>query len=208
MKTKKFITFEGIDASGKSTIMNMLKKWLEKKRPDLKCIFTREPGGSSIAEQIRKIILNKKNVNLDNSTEAILYAASRRNHLINTIWPALNRGEYVFCDRYLDSSLAYQGYGRGLEVDYVKKINMLAIDETLPYLTFFFDVSPSIAFNRLNSREEKDRLEMLGIEFQEKVYAGYKKLAKNYKDRYIIIDATKSINNVFKQLIQKLKLYL
>ena len=142
-----FITFEGPDGSGKSTIIKKLYEKLVKEGYDI--LLTREPGGTPISEKIRDIILDNNNTNLDYRTEALLYAASRRQHLVEKIWPALKRGEIVLCDRYLDSSLAYQGYARGIGIEEVYSINLFATDNQLPDVTFFFDLNAEEGLNRI-----------------------------------------------------------
>lgn len=170
----KFVTFEGCEGSGKSTQLRLLSEYLKASGTDF--IMTREPGGSGISEEIRKIILNGKNTSMCDECEALLYAAARIQHLKETVEPALNAGKLVICDRYVDSSLAYQGYARGLGVEFVKDINRLALERFTPDLTVFLDISPKAAFERKHGADPNDRMEQLGLEFHEKVYEGYKKL--------------------------------
>ncbi len=202
----KFITFEGPDGSGKTTILESLREYLDSNLPNLKYIITREPGGSGIkeAEQIRKIILDKENT-IDSTSEALLYAASRRLHLEQTIWPALNDNALVLCDRYIDSSLAYQGVGRGLGLEWVKKINEMATDNNWPDLTIFFDIDPQESQDRTNQRGAKDRLELAGKKFHDRVYQGYKEIIKMYPNRIKVIDATKSKAEVLDSVIKIIK---
>ncbi len=202
-----FVTFEGGEGSGKSTIINKLKEYYTNKGLDV-CL-TREPGGVKIAEQIRNVILDCDNTDMNPKTEAILYAASRVEHLDKKVIPALEKGNLVLCDRYLDSSLVYQGYARGLGIDRVMQINMFAADY-LPDVTFFFDIKPIDAFKRIkaNNREE-NRLDLEKMDFHEKVYAGYDFLQKAHTDRIIRIDANRTIDEVLKDIINILedKLY-
>ena len=170
----KFITFEGCEGSGKSTQLRLLSQYLTERGVDF--IMTREPGGSDIAEEIRKIILSGKNTAMCDECEALLYAAARIQHLKEKVAPALKAGKLVICDRYVDSSLAYQGYARGLGVEYVRQINELALKEFTPDLTVFLDISPKAAFERKHGADPDDRMEQLGLEFHEKVYRGYKSL--------------------------------
>ena len=175
----KFLVFEGCEGSGKSTQLRMLSEYLDK--IGVNFIMTREPGGNPISEEIRKIILNGKNTAMCDECEALLYAAARIQHLKEIIEPALAAGKLVVCDRYVYSSLAYQGYARGLG-DYVKEINAYALTNYPPDMTFFLDISPEDAFKRKHGADENDRMEQLGLEFHKKVYAGYKELEKEYAD--------------------------
>ena len=170
----KFITFEGCEGSGKSTQLRLLSEYLDKLGVDY--ILTREPGGSEIAEQIRNIILNGKNTAMCDECEALLYAAARVQHLKEKIAPALDKGQLVICDRYVDSSLAYQGYARGLGREYIENINSLALERFAPDLTVFLDISPAEAFKRKHGADPDDRMEQLGLEFHTRVYNGYKAL--------------------------------
>lgn len=175
----KFLVFEGCEGSGKSTQLRMLSEYLGK--IGVNFIMTREPGGNPISEEIRKIILNGKNTAMCDECEALLYAAARIQHLKEIIEPALAAGKLVVCDRYVYSSLAYQGYARGLG-DYVKEINAYALTNYPPDMTVFLDISPEDAFKRKHGADENDRMEQLGLEFHKKVYAGYKELEKEYAD--------------------------
>lgn len=172
----KFITFEGCEGSGKSTQLRLLSEYLTELGADY--ILTREPGGSEIAEQIRNIILNGKNTAMCDECEALLYAAARVQHLKEKIAPALESGKLVICDRFVDSSLAYQGYARGLGLEYIENINSFALEKFTPDLTIFLDISPAEAFKRKHGADPDDRMEQLGLEFHTKVYEGYKSLLK------------------------------
>ena len=172
----KFITFEGCEGSGKSTQLRLLSEYLDKLGAEY--VLTREPGGSEIAEQIRNIILNGKNTEMCDECEVLLYAAARVQHLKEKIAPALERGKLVICDRFVDSSLAYQGYARGLGAEYVANINSFALENFTPDLTLFLDISPAEAFKRKHGAAPDDRMEQLGLDFHMKVYAGYKALAE------------------------------
>ncbi len=199
-----FITFEGSDGCGKSTIAKMIFDKLTEE--GISSILTREPGGVKIAEDIRKILLSKENTSLDDRTEALLFAASRRQHLIEKILPALNEGKIVLCDRYLDSSLAYQGEGKHLGVDNVLSINLFAIENHLPDLTLLFDIDPKLGLERINinKNREVNRLDLESLKFYETVRNAYLTLANKYKDRYIIIDASKSLEEVFMETYKKI----
>ncbi|MCP4336820.1 MAG: dTMP kinase [Mycoplasma sp.] len=199
----KFITFEGPDGSGKTTALEGLKKYLEKNILNEEYIFTREPGGKENpeAEKIRHIILDKEN-NIDSKSEALLYASARRLHLEQTVWPALQKNKIVFCDRYIDSSLAYQGSGRQLGIEWVKNINEIATDNTWPDLTILFDIPPKTAMKRADERAPKDRLELAGENFHKRVYEGYKEVSKLFPKRIKIIDATQSKEKVLEDVIK------
>ena len=191
-----FITFEGPDGSGKSTI---IKKVYEKLINDgFDIVLTREPGGTPIAEKIRDIILDNSNVALDARTEALLYAASRRQHLVEKIRPALKEGKIVLCDRFLDSSLAYQGGGRNLGVQNVLNINLFATENTYPDLTLFFDIDPELGLKRVSQDKKRvaDRLDNENENFHEKVYSTFKEIVNTNSQRIITIDASKSIEEV------------
>ena len=191
-----FITFEGPDGSGKSSVIKKVYEDFTQKGYSI--ILTREPGGTPISEKIRDIILDNNNTNLDARTEALLYAASRRQHLVEKIWPALKEGKIVLCDRFLDSSLAYQGGGRNLGIDNVLNINLFATENTYPDVTFFFDVSPEIGLTRV-SRDKKrvaDRLDNETEGFHDMVYESFKEIIKRYPKRFYVIDASKSLDEV------------
>lgn len=174
----KFITFEGCEGSGKSTQLRLLSEYLDKE--GIPYILTREPGGSPIAEQIRKIILDGKNMEMCDECEALLYAAARLQHLKDTVIPALEKGTLVICDRFVDSSLAYQGEARGLGLEYVAAINEKALRECPPDLTVFLNIAPDAAFMRKHGADENDRMEKQGLEFHRRVYGGYLKLLDKY----------------------------
>ena len=187
-----FITFEGGEGSGKSTAIKTLTKKLEAEGYEI--VLTREPGGTPIAEQIREVILNKKNVEMDPITEALLYAASRRQHIQEKIIPALKEGKLVLCDRFLDSSLAYQGGARGLGIDKIYALNQYATEGLLPDITVFFDLKPEIGLARIeaNANREVNRLDVEKMYFHEKVHSAFMELAKRFPERYLIVDASKS----------------
>ena len=197
-----FITFEGPDGSGKSTIIQKVYDYLIENNYDV--IKTREPGGSPIAEKIRNLILDTENIKMGYRTEALLYAASRAQHVEETILPALNENKIVLCDRFLISSLAYQGVGRGLGIENVRNINDFAINGIFPDFVLFFDVDPITTLKRKSSLDTADRLEKEGNNFHERVYNGYKEILNSEKN-IGIIDATQSVEDVFSQCIEVLK---
>ena len=193
-----FITLEGPEGSGKTTAVNAAVRELEKLGYSI--VRTREPGGTPIAEQIRNVILDKANTAMDPRTEALLYAASRRQHLVEKVWPAVKEGKIVICDRYLDSSLAYQGGARGLGIENILNINMFATEGTFPDLTLLFDIEPEVGLARLaaNASREVNRLDLEKLDFHKNVRNTFLDLAKRYPDRFVIIDASKSQEEVAK----------
>ena len=193
-----FVTIEGPEGSGKSSVTKEVVKLLEKDGYEV--VLTREPGGTPIAEQIRNVILDKDNTKMDPRTEALLYAASRRQHLVEKVWPALKEGKIVICDRYLDSSLAYQGGARGLGIEEILNVNLFATENTWPDLTLLFDIKPEVGLARIasNANREVNRLDLEKLEFHNKVRDTFLALAKRYPDRYVIIDASKSRDEVAK----------
>ena len=181
------------------------KGWMDKlKEMGYEIVRTREPGGTPISEQIRNVILDKNNTAMDGRTEALLYAASRRQHLVEKVWPALKEGKIVICDRYLDSSLAYQGGARGLGIDNILNVNMFATENTFPDLTLLFDITPEEGLKRIsaNANREVNRLDLEKLEFHHKVRNTFLELAKKYPERYVIIDASKSREEVAKATLE------
>lgn len=205
MSRGKFIVFEGGEGSGKSTILEMVYDELTSQ--GIECIKTREPGGIKISEEIRSVILDKKNTMMDSRTEALLYAAARRQHLIEKVANALKEGKIVLCDRFLLSSLAYQGYARDLGVEEVYNINKFAIGEYMPNLNILFDIEPEIGLDRIskNSSREVNRLDLEKMDFHYKVREGYLKLYNENEFNIVKVDASKSINDVFKEVIKIIK---
>lgn len=193
-----FITIEGLDGSGKSTQIRLLEEYLKDKGYNV--VVTREPGGTRISEDIRKIILDTSNTDMSPYTEALLYAASRAQHVYETILPALKEGKIVICDRFVDSSLVYQGFARGLGIGKIKEINDFATEGLKPDVTLFFDIGIDTALKRIGNRATKDRLDKENIEFHKKVYEGYMKIKEMYSDRIEIINAACDIQNTFKQV--------
>ena len=199
----KFITFEGCDGCGKSTQLKLLSNYLTEQ--NIPHIFTREPGGGKISEAIREILLNGKNTEMTDECEALLYAAARVQHLADRVEPALQEGKLVICDRYVDSSLAYQAFARGLGEDFIKKINAFALQNYLPDVTIFIDLTPEAAFLRKRGADENDRLEQAGMAFHKKVYAGYDTLAKNEPNRIARVDGNQTPNGIFENVLAILK---
>ena len=191
------ITLEGVEGSGKSTLIQYLKEFIE--GIGKKVIVTREPGGIEISEQIRSVILDTENTKMDGRTEALLYAAARRQHLVERIIPALKEGNVVLCDRFIDSSLAYQGYARGLGIDEVLSINEFAIGSFMPNLTLYLDLDPQIGLSRIrkNKGREVNRLDLEEISFHLKVREGYEEVIKRFPDRIVRVDANQELDKVF-----------
>ena len=196
----KFITIEGTDGSGKSTQIELLMDYLRKKGADV--IFTREPGGTQISEKIREIILDVDNSEMTGITEALLYAAARSQHVEEKIIPALEAGKIIICDRFVDSSIAYQGAARGLGAEKIMGINEAALHGIMPDMTLFFDLSPEKGILRKKNERALDRLEKEKMDFHEKVYEGYKNLCKKYPERIKPIDADRSIDEVHSEVIE------
>lgn len=199
-----FISFEGPDGSGKSTQINFLKDYFANN--NVSFVFTREPGGTPIGEALREIILSPQYDEMSNITETLLYAASRAQLVSEIIKPALNRGDIVICDRYIDSSIAYQGFGRNLGKS-VADINSFAIDGLMPDLTFLISINPEIGMSRIecSERSELDRLEQEKIEFHRKVHQGYIKIASQNKNRIVLIDGTMPIEAIKDEIISHVK---
>ena len=190
----KFITIEGTDGSGKSTQIGLLMDYLNKKGVDV--LFTREPGGTPIGEKIREIILDVNNREMAPETEALLYAASRSQHVRETIIPAVEAGKIVICDRFVDSSLAYQGAARRMGMETIMEMNRAALGGIMPDLTVFFDLSPEKGILRKKNERTLDRLEQEKIDFHKRVYDGYKQLCEKYPERIKAIDADRSVEEV------------
>ena len=204
MKKGLFITFEGPDGSGKTTVSTAVCDRLEKE--GYKVRYTREPGGSKIAEEIRGIILDPANTDMDARTEALLYAASRRQHLADKVLPALASGVTILSDRFIDSSLAYQGCGRQLGIQEVYDINRFAVEGHMPDKTIFLDVDAEVGLKRIRSeRQVLDRLDQESLEFHERVYNGYQEVIRLYADRMIIIDANQPVEDVIEAAYQAVK---
>lgn len=201
MNRAKFVTIEGCDGSGKTTQIKLLQEYFQEHNINAK--FTREPGGTILAERIRQVILDSDTGDIDPGAEFLLYTASRLEHISKIIKPSLESGQTVICDRFVDSSMAYQGFARGLGIDYIEKIFNITSPDMWPDLTIFLDVIPSNAYNRQG--DEADRIEKEGEVFQNKVYEGYSRLAKRYHKRIVKIDGTKSVQEVFEAILKVLR---
>ncbi|MCB6992957.1 dTMP kinase [bacterium 210820-DFI.6.37] len=201
MRRGLFITIEGPDGSGKSTQIQEITEFFRKRGEPV--IVTREPGGTPISEKIREIILDRNHREMDPVTETLLYAASRAQHVAEVIRPALEDGSHVVCDRFIDSSIAYQGYGRGLG-DCVSIINAYAVRDCVPDLTFLMKLDPGIGKSRIK-KEEQDRIEMENAEFHERVFQGYEELELQFPDRIVGIDAGREVEAIREEILQRIE---
>lgn len=202
-----FITLEGPDGAGKTTVIKKLSEQLMKDI-NMEVVTTREPGGIPIAEEIRQIILDPKNNEMDERTEALLYAAARRQHLVQKVLPSLEAGKIVLCDRFIDSSIAYQGVGRGIGKTEVQKINDFAIEGHYPDLTIYLDVPSEIGLERINKgrkQSELDRLDNESLDFHKKVRSAYLDLVKEHSERIVLIDTEDNIEKVVKNCYDLIK---
>ena len=201
MKKGIFITIEGGEGAGKSSLIEKLAHTMLERGHEP--IVTREPGGIPISERIREVILDREHVNMDARTEALLYAASRRQHLVEKVLPALDQGRVVICDRFIDSSLAYQGYARGLGMEEIWSINEFAIQGVLPELTIFMDVSPEVGLSRIARAAEREvnRLDLEKHAFHERVREGYLQLVEQYPERIVRINAERPRIEVFHDVL-------
>lgn len=197
--TGRFITIEGMDGSGKTTQIERLKTWFLERGDEV--IVTREPGGTRISEAIRPIILNKDYTEMGHMTEALLYAAARSQHVEEIIKPALSAGKMVICDRFVESSIVYQGYARGLGASVVEDINRYATLGIVPDVTLFLDLDHKTGMARKKNQQELDRLEAEGSSFHELVREGYHQLLETRADRMVCIDASKSLDDVYSDII-------
>ncbi|MBI3954926.1 dTMP kinase [Candidatus Gottesmanbacteria bacterium] len=198
-----FISFEGVEGSGKSTQVGLLASRLREAGKNI--VVTREPGGTRIGELIREITHSKDNVDLTAVAETYLMSASRAQHVREIIKPALQIGKIVICDRFIDSSLAYQGYGRELGEEVIEQLNKLALDSIMPDLTILLDVIPKIGFARRNQTDKIDRLDLQKEDFYNRVYTGYQRIAKKFKGRFYIVDSINPISEVADIIWEKVK---
>jgi dTMP kinase len=198
MRKGLFITVEGTDGSGKTTQIKLMEEYIRNKGYNV--VLTREPGGTRISEEIRDLILDPTNTDIVPLAEMILYAASRAQHVCEVIKPAVNEGKVVICDRFVDSSYAYQGCGRGVDLKLVADVNRVAIDGMVPEITFFLDIDPKIALQRRINSTGADRIEQEKMDFHMRVYEAYKKMALLYPDRIKTIDATETIEQISSQI--------
>lgn len=203
-----FITLEGGEGAGKTSIMPSLSNALEQE--GYRVLLTREPGGIKISEQIREVILDPTHTTMDARTEVLLYAAARTQHLVEKVMPALEQGWVVLCDRFIDSSLAYQGHARGVGIEEVLRINEFAIQNCMPQLTLFFDIAPEEGLKRIemNKNRETNRLDLENMTFHERVYEGYQLLINRFSKRIQVIDANQTIESVETEAVTKIVKHL
>ena len=200
MKKGLFITFEGADGCGKTTQLNLLKDYLENNGYEV--VLTREPGGKGLGEKVREILLNYDG-EVSNRCESFLFLAVRAQNIDIIVNPAIEQGKIVLCDRHTDSSVAYQGYGRGLDINQINTLNNLATNNKKPDLTLVFDVDIETSMQRVGN--EKDRMESAGKDFFNRVRNGYLELAKQEPERIKVVDSTKSIQEVQKDVLEIIK---
>jgi len=193
----KLITFEGIDGSGKSTQIQLLEAEFEKLGISYKTF--REPGGTKLSEKIRAILLDKENIELYSNAESLLFAAARAQLTAEQIKPAITKGEFVICDRFTDSTIAYQGYGRGLNINNLELMNTIATDGLIPDITFILDIDPQKATERLKTINP-DRMEAAGIDFFKKIRQGYCQIREQNQSRCIVIDGEKPQKDISKEI--------
>ncbi|MFC5630847.1 MULTISPECIES: dTMP kinase [Streptococcus] len=203
MKKGFLVSFEGPDGAGKTSVLEALVPRLQEKVDDA-IITTREPGGIAISEKIRDVILDVEHTNMDEKTELLLYIAARRQHLVEKVLPALKAGKLVLVDRFIDSSVAYQGYGRGLDISAIDWLNDYATDGHKPDLTLYFDVPSEIGLDRIskNAEREVNRLDLEALSMHQKVRSGYLKLANQESNRVVTIDASQSLEKVINDAYQ------
>ncbi|MBO1628087.1 dTMP kinase [Bacillus arachidis] len=197
-----FVTIEGPEGSGKSTLITKLLPYFEKK--EQKVMATREPGGIAISEEIRAILHKQEYTMMEARTEALLYAAARRQHLVEKVIPALERNYLVLCDRFIDSSLAYQGYARGLGIDKVFEINRFATEDCMPSLTIYLDIEPEVGLARIekDDNREVNRLDMESITFHKRVREGYLQVIDRFSDRIVVVNADQPMEKIVEEVIQ------
>jgi dTMP kinase len=209
MKQGRFVSFEGIEGCGKTTQIGLLSEYLTKKR--IPFTVTREPGGTAVGEGIRKILLNSETIHLTAASELLLFYASRSQNITEKIIPALNRGETVICDRFYDASMAYQGFGRGIPLDFIEKVTDLVCNNYRPELTILLDIDPEIGLSRARARnskkaEDEGRFEMEHLEFYSRIRSGYLELARREPHRIRVIEANRSVEEVHREILKALGL--
>ncbi len=198
MKRGLFITIEGIDGSGKTTQMGLIRDYASSIGCDV--VMVRDPGGTRISEEIRRIILDPDRTEMGYCTEMLLYAAARAQMISEVIKPSVEQGKVVICDRFVDSTYAYQGFGRGIALEVLENINNIAIEGILPDVTFFFDLDPERAMERRMASSTTDRMENEKMDFHKKVYQGYVKLAEKYPGRIKRIDSSRPVETVWNDI--------
>ena len=203
MKKGLFITFEGADGCGKTTQINLLKNYLENQ--GYQVVLTREPGAKGLGEKVREILLNYEGT-VSDRCESFLFLADRAQNIDIIVNPAVNEGKIVLCDRHIDSTVAYQGYGRGLDIDRIKMLNNIATNGRKPDLTIVFDIDVETSMQRVG--KNKDRMESAGIEFHNRVREGYLKIAKEEPERIKVVNSIQTVNDVFEEVKKIVNKYL
>ncbi len=198
-----FITFEGVEGAGKSTQAKLLYQYLIDKGKD--AILTKEPGGTKTGQKIRQILLEKTDEIFPPVAELMLYEADRNFHIHNLIKPSLQQGKYIICDRFTDSTLAYQGYARGLNINLIKQLNEIATEGIKPNITFLIDIPVEEGLKRIKQIRQADRIEDEDIQFHKRLREGFLKIAENEKDRIVVLDGLETPDNIFKKVIEILK---
>lgn len=198
MRNGLFITTEGTDGSGKTTQIRLMETYLREKGYDV--VVTREPGGTGIGEKIRSLILDPENTQMAAITEMLLYASARAQLVNELIKPAVEAGKIVICDRFVDSSYVYQGFGRGIDLRIIEEVNAVAMNGIQPDITFFFDIDPETSLSRRRASTEADRIEKEALDFHIRVYNGYRNLARIYTERIKTIDSNRSVEEIFQDL--------
>ena len=203
-----FINFEGIDGSGKTTQLRLLHEYLQKR--NIATVIAREPGGTEVGEAIRQILLHSGTQDLRPLSELLLYYASRHQNLWHNILPALERGQWVLCDRYADASLAYQGYGRGLDLNFIEQLNQAVVGQRLPNLTFLIDLDPTMALTRARQRNQgrvvdEGRFEMESLNFFERVRQGYLTIARDHPGRFRIVSGNLSVEEAHQEILRLIR---
>lgn len=208
-----FVTFEGIEGCGKTTQAKKLANYLRKR--GFNVFETREAGGTEIGEKIREILHDTRNTKMDAMTEVFLFEAARKQHIIEIIKPSLERGEIVICDRFMDATIAYQGYGRGLKKSILRRLNSLATDNIVPRITFLLDMEVDTGLKRAEKRRNTlnfpfiiDRYEAENLRFHERIRQGYLKIAKREPERFVVLDANQDIESIHSIIIEKLEKFI
>ena len=191
----KFITIEGVEGCGKSTQINLIAEYLKSRGHVVD--VTREPGGTAISEAIRDLLLDPQNEDMGSTTELLLYEAARAQHVKQRIKPALEAGTTVICDRFVDSTTAYQGAGRGIPFEDLDRLHSIATDNTWPDLTIIIDLPAAVGLNRAKEVGESDRIEQESIDFHQRVRSGFLNLAQEQPERIKVVDGSKGVNEVF-----------